>query len=84
MPWDFARTLDDEHVVHRHLQLRWCDDPGEPKVYSRQLDVLAADAPKLHGLTPSLAIIDELGPGDPVRAIPRKPEKPPLCGGFGD
>lgn len=27
---------------------------------TRHLRVLAADAPKLHGLTPSLAIIDEL------------------------
>ena len=29
-------------------------------MFSRHLRVLAADAPKLHGLTPSLAIIDEL------------------------
>src|SRR5215207_504259 len=30
----FARALDDEHVVHRHLELRWCPDPEEPKVFS--------------------------------------------------
>lgn len=29
-------------------------------MFSRHLRVLAADAPRLHGLTPSLAIIDEL------------------------
>jgi phage terminase large subunit-like protein len=56
----FALRLDDEHVVIRHLELRWCEDPDEPKRFSRHLRVLAADAPKLHGLTPSLAIIDEL------------------------
>lgn len=56
----FARQLDDPHLVVRHLELRWANDPDEPKVFSRHLRVLAADAPKLHGLTPSLAIIDEL------------------------
>lgn len=56
----FARTLDDPHVVVRHLELRWCDHPGEPNVFTRHLRVLAADAPRLHGLTPSLAIVDEL------------------------
>ena len=56
----YARALDDEHVVHRHLELRWCDDPEQPKVFSRHLRVLAADAPRLHGLTPTLAVIDEL------------------------
>jgi phage terminase large subunit-like protein len=56
----FALRLEDEHVVIRHLELRWCDDPEEPKRFTRHLRVLAADAPKLHGLTPSLAIIDEL------------------------
>jgi phage terminase large subunit-like protein len=56
----FTRTLDHENIVVRHLELRWCDDPGAPNVFSRHLRVLAADAPKLHGLTPSLAIIDEL------------------------
>jgi phage terminase large subunit-like protein len=56
----FARTLDHQNIVVRHLELRWCDDPREPNVFTRHLRVLAADAPKLHGLTPSLAIIDEL------------------------
>jgi hypothetical protein len=46
--------------VHRHLELRWCDDPDEPKVHSRKLEVRAADARKLHGLTYSLAVIDEI------------------------
>jgi phage terminase large subunit-like protein len=57
---DFARRLDDPHLIVRHLELRWADDPDEPKVFSRHLRVLAADAPRLHGLTPSLAIVDEL------------------------
>jgi phage terminase large subunit-like protein len=56
----YARQLEDDHVVHRHLELRWCDDPDQPKVFSRHLRVLAADAPRLHGLTPTLAVIDEL------------------------
>jgi phage terminase large subunit-like protein len=56
----FARVLDDDHLVTRHLELRYCDSPGEPKVFSRYLRVLAADAMRLHGLTPTLAIIDEL------------------------
>jgi phage terminase large subunit-like protein len=56
----FARELEHPNIVVRHLDLRWCDDPGEPNVFTRHLRVLAADAPKLHGLTPSLAIIDEL------------------------
>ena len=47
-------------VIVRHLELRYCDDPDEPNVFSRHLRVLAADAPRLHGLTPSLAIVDEL------------------------
>lgn len=56
----FARELEHPNIVVRHLELRWCDNPSEPNVFSRHLRVLAADAPKLHGLTPSLAIIDEL------------------------
>jgi hypothetical protein len=67
---DFARRLDDPHLIVRHLELRWADDPDEPKVFSRHLRVLAADAPRLHGLTPSLAIVDELHahPDDEVYA----------------
>jgi phage terminase large subunit-like protein len=56
----FARTLEHRNIVVRHLELRYCDHPGEPNVFSRHMRVLAADAPKLHGLTPSLAVIDEL------------------------
>jgi phage terminase large subunit-like protein len=56
----FARDLDDEHVVIRHLELRYCEDPDEPKNFTRYMRVLAADAMRLHGLTPTLAIIDEL------------------------
>lgn len=56
----FARQLEHPNIVIRHLELRWCDNPDEPNVFTRHLRVLAADAPKLHGLTPSLAIIDEL------------------------
>ena len=56
----FARRLDHPNVVHRHLELRWCDDPGEPKVFTRHLRVLAADAMRLHGLKPTLSVLDEL------------------------
>lgn len=56
----FARELEHPNIVVRHLELRWCPNPDEPNVFTRHLRVLAADAPKLHGLTPSLAIIDEL------------------------
>jgi phage terminase large subunit-like protein len=56
----FARELEHPNIVVRHLELRWCDNPAEPNVFTRHLRVLAGDAPKLHGLTPSLAIIDEL------------------------
>lgn len=56
----YARALSDPHVVHRHLVLRWCDDPSQPKVFTRSLEVWASDARKLHGLTFSLAIVDEL------------------------
>ena len=52
--------LDDPRLVIRHLELRWCEDPDTPMRFTRHLRVLAADALKLHGLTPSLAIIDEL------------------------
>jgi phage terminase large subunit-like protein len=56
----FARVLDHPNIVDRHLELRYCPDPSVPRVFSRHLRVLAADAPRLHGLTPSLAIVDEL------------------------
>ena len=56
----FVIRLDDPRLVIRHLELRWCEDPDRPLRFTRHLRVLAADALKLHGLTPSLAIIDEL------------------------
>jgi phage terminase large subunit-like protein len=56
----FTRVLDHPNIVPRHLELRWCPDPDQPKIFSRFMRVLAADAARLHGLTPSLAIIDEL------------------------
>jgi hypothetical protein len=56
----YARILDHPKVVDRHLELRWCPDPKHPRVFTRHLRVLAADAPRLHGLTYGLAIVDEL------------------------
>jgi phage terminase large subunit-like protein len=56
----YARILDHSHVVDRHLELRWCPDPKQPRVFTRHLRVLAADAPRLHGLTYGLAVVDEL------------------------
>ena len=56
----FARELGDPHLVERHLELRWVEDPCRPRRFTRYLRVLAADAAKLHGLTYSLAILDEL------------------------
>jgi phage terminase large subunit-like protein len=56
----YARRLGNEHVVHRHLLLRWCPDPGEPKVFTRMVEVLASDYRKLHGTSFSLGIVDEL------------------------
>jgi phage terminase large subunit-like protein len=56
----YARILNHSHVVDRHLELRWCEDPDKPRVFSKHLRVLAADAPRLHGLTFGLAVVDEL------------------------
>ncbi len=56
----FTRVLDHPNIVDRHLELRFCEDPDQPRNFSRFMRVLAADAMRLHGLTPSLAIIDEL------------------------
>jgi hypothetical protein len=33
----FARALDHPNIIHRHLELRWCPDPDEPKVFTRFL-----------------------------------------------
>ena len=50
---DFAQhPAVSEHLLVRHLELRAPDGGG--------LHVLASDAPKAHGLTPSLCVIDEL------------------------
>jgi phage terminase large subunit-like protein len=57
---DFARRLAHENIVERYLELRWCEDPDRPTVFSRQMRVLAADGPKIHGLSPTLMILDEL------------------------
>jgi phage terminase large subunit-like protein len=56
----FARTLEHPNLVIRHLEIRYCEDPARFKEFSRHLRVLAADAPRLQGLSPTLAIIDEL------------------------
>jgi phage terminase large subunit-like protein len=56
----FVRTLDHPNLVVRHHELRYCENPELPKVFSRHMRVLAADAPRLHGLTPSLCLVDEL------------------------
>jgi phage terminase large subunit-like protein len=56
----YARNLADPHVVHRHLVLRWCPAAEEPKVWTRSLEIRPADYRKLHGLTYSMAVINEL------------------------
>jgi phage terminase large subunit-like protein len=49
------------NVVHRHLELRWCPDPDNEKLFTRHMRVLPAQDPgKLHGLEFDLAILDEL------------------------
>lgn len=52
---DLSRNLDDadERVVVRALELRRTDGLG-------QLRMVPADGPRTHGLTPTLAIVDEL------------------------
>jgi Phage Terminase len=57
---DFARRLGHDNVVFRHLQLRWCEDPDEPTVFTRHMRVLGAEGPRLHGLSPTLMVLDEL------------------------
>ena len=42
------------------MEIRHCPDPDRPRVFDRHLRVLAADAPRLHGLTYGLAVVDEL------------------------
>jgi phage terminase large subunit-like protein len=57
---DFARRLDHPNIVFRHLELRWCPDPEEPTRFTRHMRVLGAEGPRLHGLSPSLMVLDEL------------------------
>jgi phage terminase large subunit-like protein len=57
---DFARRLDHPNVVHRHLELRFCPDPDEPTVFTRHMRVLASEPARLHGLSASLLLLDEL------------------------
>jgi phage terminase large subunit-like protein len=56
----YARELEHPNLVKRHLELRWCPDPDDPRTCTRHLRALPAEAPKLHGLTFSLAVLDEL------------------------
>ena len=56
----FARELDHPNIVYRHHELGWCPDPDKPTRFTRHLRVLGAEAPRLHGLTPTLMFLDEL------------------------
>lgn len=56
----FARELDHPNLVYRHHELRWCPDPEAPTRFTRHLRVLGAEAPRLHGLSPTLMLLDEL------------------------
>jgi phage terminase large subunit-like protein len=55
----FARALNHPRLIVRHDEIRYCPT-GKATEWTRLLKVVASDAPKLHGLTPSLAIVDEL------------------------
>jgi phage terminase large subunit-like protein len=57
---DFARRLDHPNIVFRHLELRWCPDAEQPTMFTRHMRVLGAEGPRLHGLSPSLIVLDEL------------------------
>jgi phage terminase large subunit-like protein len=69
----FARPLDHEHLVFRHLEIRWCPDPDEPTVFTRHFRVLPAEGPRLHGLTPTLLVWDE------AQAVTREDVYPALA-----
>ena len=56
----YARVLDHPNLVDRHLELRWCEDPSKPREFTRHMRVLAAEARLLHGLKPTLVVIDEM------------------------
>ena len=57
---DFARRLEHPNIVFRHLELRFCPNPDEPTVFTGHMRVLGAEAPRLHGLSPTLMVLDEL------------------------
>jgi phage terminase large subunit-like protein len=58
---EMARETRNSHLFRRYLVLRWCPDPLDPKTYTRSLEVWpSADPGKLHGMTFSLGIVDEL------------------------
>jgi phage terminase large subunit-like protein len=56
----FLRNLRHEHLVERYHELRYADDPDQPKVFSRHMRVLSADANRLQGLEPTVCFVDEL------------------------
>jgi phage terminase large subunit-like protein len=56
----FARELDHPNIVYRHQELRWCAHPEQPTNFQGHLRVLGAEAPRLHGLAPTLMFLDEL------------------------
>lgn len=56
----YARVLEHPNLVDRHLELRWCEDPRKAREFTRHMRVLAAEARLLHGLKPSLVVIDEM------------------------
>jgi phage terminase large subunit-like protein len=55
-----ARELDHPNIVYRHHELRWCPDPENATRFTRHMRVLGAEAPRLHGLSPTLMFLDEL------------------------
>jgi phage terminase large subunit-like protein len=56
----FAHELDHPNIVYRHHELRWCPDPENATRFTRHMRVLGAEAPRLHGLAPTLMFLDEL------------------------
>lgn len=56
----FLRNLQHPNLVERYHEIRWADDPDKPKVFSRHMRVLSADANRLQGLEPTVCFIDEL------------------------
>ena len=56
----FAEQLEHPNIVYRHHELRFCPYPEQPTRFTRHLRVLGAEAPRLHGLSPTLMLLDEL------------------------